>query len=266
MKKLIYSSLIAMLLPCIWLKSAYAQQKTDSTVYSFISMESPPMYPGGMSSLYQFLGENIRYPADALVQNVQGSVLVSFVVETDGTLNDIKVDRKLGAGTDEEAVRVLKLAKRWNPGMVNGRPARVKFNIPIKFSNPNFKLSPVTPKTVEIPGENNTGEDAIYNFVSLENPPQYNGGMEKFYAFIGTNIKYPEEAVKNKIQGNVLMSFTVEKNGTLSDIKVDRKLGYGTDEEAVRVLKLSEKWIPGLIDGKEVRVKYSIPVKFSLKN
>ena len=100
--------------------------------------------------------------------------------------------------------------------------------------------------------------------MSLETPPQFNGGMAKFYTFIGENIKYPEEAVKNKVQGNVLMSFYVEKDGTLSNIKVDRKVGYGTDEEAIRVLSLSEKWSPGLINGKAVRVKYNIPVKFTL--
>ena len=177
----------------------------------------------------------------------------------------MKVDRKLGGGTDEEAIRVLKLSKRWNPGMLNGKPARVKFNIPIKFSNPNINLNSITPKTLDITGENSTEDNVVYNFISLKNPPQYNGGMAKFYDFIGANINYPEEAVKNKIQGNVLMSFILEKDGKLSDIKVDRKLGYGTDEEAIRVLNLSEKWSPGLIDGKAVRVKYTIPVKFTLK-
>ncbi len=264
MRKLIYSSLFAVLLPCICLNNANAQEKDDNIVYNFMSMESPPTYPGGMSSFYKFIGDNLKYPLEAIANNVQGSVLISFIVEKDGALKDIKVNRKLGYGTDEEAVRVLGLSKRWNPGMQNGKPVSVKYNIPIKFAKPNKNLNNVSPQTVEITNANNNGDNTIYNFMSLTNPPQYEGGMVKFYEFIGKNLNYPSEAIKNKIQGSVLMSFIIEKDGALSYIKVDRKLGFGTDEEAVRVLKLSDQWKPGLVDGKAVRVKYNIPIKFSM--
>jgi len=106
----------------------------DNTVYSFVSMENPPAFPGGIEKFYKFLSDNIKYPPMAAENNIQGNVFVSFTVEKDGSLTDIKIDRKLGHGTDEEAVRVLKLSKRWNPGMQNGKPVRVKYNIPIKFS------------------------------------------------------------------------------------------------------------------------------------
>ncbi len=106
----------------------------DNTVYNFMSMESPPQYPGGMAKFYSFIGDNLVYPPMAADNNIQGSVLVSFTIEKDGTLTDAKVDRKLGYGTDEEALRVLRKSKRWNPGMQNGKPVRVKYNIPIKFS------------------------------------------------------------------------------------------------------------------------------------
>ncbi|RZL58621.1 MAG: TonB family protein, partial [Pedobacter sp.] len=86
----------------------------------------------------------------------------------------------------------------------------------------------------------------------------------KFYEYLGKNIKYPTMAADNEIQGNVFVSFVVEKDGSLTDIKIDRKLGYGTDEEALRVLKLSKRWNPGMQNGKAVRVKYNIPIKFSL--
>jgi protein TonB len=109
----------------------------DNQIYSFVSMENPPTYPGGMDKFYKSLGDNIKYPPMAQEQNIQGNVFVSFTVEKDGTLTDIKIDRKLGYGTDEEAVRALKLTKRWNPGMQNGKPVRVKYNIPIKFSLAN---------------------------------------------------------------------------------------------------------------------------------
>ena len=98
----------------------------------------------------------------------------------------------------------------------------------------------------------------------MENPPNYPGGLEKFYKYLGDNIKYPPMAAENNIQGKVLVSFTVEKDGSLTDLKVERKLGYGTDEEAMRVLKLSKRWNPGMQNGKPVRVKYNIPISFNL--
>lgn len=104
----------------------------------------------------------------------------------------------------------------------------------------------------------------VHSFVSMENPPLYPGGIDKFYKFLDDNIKYPKEAKENHIQGKVFVSFIVEKDGSLTNIKIDRKLGYGTDEEAVKVLKLSKRWNPGTQYGKKVRVKYNIPVKFSL--
>ena len=106
----------------------------DTSTYNFVTMKTPPTYPGGMDKFYRFLGENIKYPTKAAEANVQGSVFISFTVEKDGSLSNIKVDRKLGSGTDEEAVRVLKLSKRWNPGMDKGKAVRANYRIPIKFN------------------------------------------------------------------------------------------------------------------------------------
>lgn len=150
MKKLIYSSLFAMLL----LVSCQNQEKKEATssidtsattmapitseeeqkIYDVTSIDSPATYPGGISEFYKFIGNNLKYPDTAIKNNVQGSVLVSFIIEQDGTLADTKVEKKLGSGTDEEAIRVLKLSKKWNPGLIDGKPVRVKYNIPVKFS------------------------------------------------------------------------------------------------------------------------------------
>lgn len=104
----------------------------------------------------------------------------------------------------------------------------------------------------------------VYDFVSLEQQPSFPGGMDKFYGYLRKTVKYPPMAQENNIQGKVFLSFVVEKDGSLTDIKVERKLGGGTDEEAVRVLRASPKWIPGIQNGKKVRVKYNIPISFTL--
>ncbi|MFD0940000.1 energy transducer TonB [Pedobacter boryungensis] len=262
MKKLIFSSLIAVLLLSFCQNKAAAQVE-DNTVYNFVSMENPPSYPGGMASFYKFLGENIKYPQQAKDDNIQGTVYISFMVEKDGSLNDLKVDRKLGGGTDEEAIRVLRLSKRWNPGMQNGKVVRVKYNIPVKFSIPSKKPNP----KADSPVADRVGpvkEGKVYDLLSIENPPLYPGGIAKFYEFITENIKYPKSAIDAKVEGNVYVSFTIAEDGYLTDIKVNSKLGAGLDEEAIRVIKLSKRWMPGMHNGKPVRVKYNVPIKFKL--
>ena len=106
----------------------------DNKVYDFVSIEKQPEFPGGISKFYGYLSKAIKYPPMAQENNVQGKVFLSFVVEKDGKLTDITVTRGLGSGTDEEAIRVLKASPRWNPGIQNGKPVRVKYNINVNFT------------------------------------------------------------------------------------------------------------------------------------
>ena len=106
----------------------------DTKVYQFNSLEVSPSFPGGIEKFYMYIQNALQYPEFAKANNIQGKVFLSFIVEKNGQLTDIKVDRKVGGGLDEEAIRVLKLSPRWNPGIQNGRPVRVKYNIPINFS------------------------------------------------------------------------------------------------------------------------------------
>lgn len=100
----------------------------------FTVVEQQPEFTGGMAALGQYLSKNIRYPAAAQRANVSGRVFVSFVVNTDGSIQDVQVLKGLGFGTDEEAVRVVKAMPKWRPGKQSGRPVRVKFNLPINFT------------------------------------------------------------------------------------------------------------------------------------
>ncbi|AYL93959.1 energy transducer TonB [Mucilaginibacter celer] len=101
-------------------------------------------------------------------------------------------------------------------------------------------------------------------FTSVEQVPEFAGGLEKFGAYLGKNIRYPAVARENNVQGRVICTFVVEKDGSLTDIKVVRGIGSGCDEEAVRVLKNSPKWKPGIQNGRPVRVQYSVPISFTL--
>jgi len=101
-------------------------------------------------------------------------------------------------------------------------------------------------------------------FTAVEISPEYPGGEAAFGKFLQKNIRYPTIAKENNIQGKVYIQFVVERDGSLTDIKVLREPGSGTGDEAVRVLKISPHWKPGIQNGKPVRVQYTVPVSFSL--
>lgn len=99
----------------------------------FTTVEQQPEFPGGVSQMYKYIGENIKYPSAAQRANVSGKVFVKFVVEKDGSIGDISVLKGIGFGCDEEATRVIKSMPKWSPGRQNGRNVRVYFTMPISF-------------------------------------------------------------------------------------------------------------------------------------
>jgi TonB family protein len=105
-------------------------------------------------------------------------------------------------------------------------------------------------------------EDTVYQIV--EQMPQYTGGEEAMMKYVSENIKYPQAAKDKNIAGRVFVSFVVEKDGSIGEVKVLRGIGGGCDEEAVRVIKGMPKWKPGIQKGKPVRVSYQIPIYFKL--
>ncbi|QOG04060.1 energy transducer TonB [Flavobacterium sp. MDT1-60] len=100
-------------------------------------------------------------------------------------------------------------------------------------------------------------ENQVYNTAGLEVKPEFPGGKEAFDRYIKDNYKNPENP---QIKGRVYMTFIIEKDGSLSDIKVLRDIGHGTGAEAIRVLKMSPKWIPGKQNNNVVRTFFSIPI------
>lgn len=113
------------------------QVTEDNSVHSVATVEVMPEYPGGMAAFYKWVGNTYQYPASAVDAGVQGRINVTFVVEKDGTLTDVKVVGKaLGFGTSEEAIRTLKKSKKWSAGIQNGRPVRVQYTLPIMLTLP----------------------------------------------------------------------------------------------------------------------------------
>ena len=131
-----------------------------------------------------------------------------------------------------------------------------------KIGDQTIKGNPDAVLTVDEPVGTGTAavveeDNNVYNTAGIEVKPDFPGGIEKFYKFVGNNYKAPEE---EGLKGKVYVTFVVEKDGSLTDIKVLRDIGYGTGAEAIRVLKKCPRWTPGEQNGKKVRVLYSLPI------
>ena len=106
----------------------------ENKVYDMLSIAQYPEYPGGEEALMRFLQQNIKYPDMARKQDVQGRVVIRFIVDANGNINEVKLFRGIGFGCDEEAVRVVKMMPAWKPGRNDGKPVSVYFDLPIHFS------------------------------------------------------------------------------------------------------------------------------------
>lgn len=107
-------------------------EKNTETVFTVV--EESAMFPGGQDELIKYLAQNIKYPKQARVRGVEGLVSVSFVVEKDGSLTDIKLLRDIGSGCGQEALRVVKEMPKWKPAKLKGEIVRMQFNLPVKFT------------------------------------------------------------------------------------------------------------------------------------
>ncbi|RTY77725.1 regulatory sensor-transducer, BlaR1/MecR1 family protein [Flavobacterium sp. LS1P28] len=130
-------------------------------------------------------------------------------------------------------------------------------------------LSKGAPEVIEIDTFNSEnqfvqkGENEVYNTAGITEKPDFPGGISEFYKFVGNNFKTPTQP---NLKGKIYITFIVEKDGSLSDIKNIRDIGFGTGEEAIRVLKICPKWIPGKMNGVPVRVMYSLPITLHSKS
>jgi TonB family protein len=157
--------------------------KTDGkNVYDYVSIDTPPSFPGGMDKFYQYLSTAVKYPKDAQNNNIQGKVFLSYVVEKDGRISEVKAERGPGSGLNEEAVRVLESSPKWNPGKIGEQPVRVKYNLPITFSlsneekeKPNTNKAPVVnPEQVKPEQED---KSAAITISAPKNPIIYVDGI-----------------------------------------------------------------------------------------
>lgn len=223
----------------------HAQKQVDTSAVLTMA-EISPEFPGGEKALYEFIGIHLEYPSEVANLGITGRVVVSFVVNTDGGLSDIKVLRGVHQQLDEEAKRVIHKMPQWKPGEQKGTPVRVQKILPI-----NFKLETLPPD-----------KDSVYSIVS--SMPVFPGGHEGLAIYLDTALNYPELARKNRIQGSVHIECIINKKGEIEEAKIVKGLGWNCEEEALRIVKEMPQWKPGTVNKEPVKVRQTFALVFKL--
>jgi TonB family protein len=161
-------------------------QLTDSGKV-FTAVETEPVPVGGMAAYYRFLGNKIRYPSADKIYNIQGRVIVQFVIEKDGSLTEIKVMRSPSNTLADETIRVLKMAPKWTPGLQNQKPVRVMYTIPVNYS---------------------LGDGINKNFIEL-------------VAYLNNATNYPDALKSNKKPGLIVAEVNITKNH-IATVKINK--------------------------------------------
>lgn len=237
-----------------------------SSVVENVIIDGEPNYPAGSDSFYDLLSRRVKMPEAATQKGIQGNVELSFVVGLQGNLSDFEIQKSLGFGCDEEAIRVVKSLGNWSAAQKNGQAFVSKKTILVAFGVPQsveLYTEQVKQELPEPPREvMRVQEEEIYT--TVEQYPEFPGGMAEYVKYIEKNLIYPEDAKIKKLEGNVYVQFMVFTDGNANNFQILKSLGSGTDEEAIRVLKSVPRWKPGNQSGKAVPSRLTIPVNFKL--
>ncbi len=267
MKKLLF------VLSVLWVASLTSNAQDDKKVneqdHVFVDYEENAQFPGGEQECFKFLAANVKYPAECIEKGIQGRVIVSFIIETDGTVDEIKTMRSPDPLLTKEAERVVALMPKWKPFMQNGKPVRSRYTLPVMFRlNTDKPQKPDSLKAnAPAAGEAqaaSTDDDRIYDIV--ETNAEFPGGQNECYKFLASQVKYPVKCMQEGIQGRVIVSFVVNRDGSIVEVKTTKSPHPALSKEAERVISLMPKWKPAVQGGKTVRSRFNLPVMFRLSS
>jgi TonB family protein len=239
------------------------------TVKKYKVVEHMPVFPGGDSAMMRMVQISIRYPDDARENDIQGRVVVGFVVMEDGSIDSIKIKKSVTPSIDAEAIRIVKLFPKFKPGTQQGKPVRVSYILPIMFALATDDGRRGNTPWVNISNKSSMDqgltEPVAWGHVSdkMDVTPQFTD-TNGINSFLQKNLKYPIDAQNLNIAGTVIVGFIVNEDGHLSDFDFIHKDYQSLNKEAMRVAKLLPPFKPGMKDGKPVKTLYKLPVTFGV--
>lgn len=230
---------ILLLVFALTYNSACFAQDSSLRVFKYVEQMPEPEY-----DVQKYLSENIYYPDDAYALNINGKVLIEFIVMEDGSITNARIVKSVYPPLDSEALRVVSRMPGWKPGRQNGKAVNIYFTVPITFNRhyePQF-----------------AGEILSYP----EHMPGAGYDLDRFFR---KKTRYPRTAKKQHIEGTVNVLIKVDAEGKVIDAKVINSVHHDIDEEALRLVRVMPGWEPGKQNGKAVEVLYNLPIVFKLK-
>ena len=263
-------------------------------------VEEMPRFPGcedvtgsakekekcAQQKMLEYIYTNLKYPATARDAGVEGIVVVQFVVDRTGLIQNAKILRDIGEGYGAEALKVVNsmndAAGLWTPGKQQGKNVDVFWTLPVRYKLSGESEKEMNESEASLPSPPPAPEDGDI-FKVVDQMPRFPGcenidgtskeiencAKEKMLEYIYKNLKYPAEAREAGIEGMCVVQFIVGKDGSILTPRVLRNIGAGTGEAALKVIEemndLPEKWTPGMQSGKQVKVMYTLPIRFRLE-
>lgn len=217
-----------------------------------LDLENDASFKGHNDSLLVYLKSQLIIPEE---MNPPQRWNARFIVEKDGRVSHVEVKQKESTQFDKFAQQLSKVIE----GMPNWEPLRVKgIGAQRSLRSYDFDFIPTDQFSIA-----SYTETKVFDVV--EQMPEFPGGAAGLMQYLNDHVKYPAIAEENGIQGRVICQFTVEKDGSINNVRVMRSVDPSLDKEAIRVLKQMPKWIPGKQKGEPVRVNYTVPVQFRLQ-
>lgn len=227
----------------------------DNDEDTVLVAEQMPTFQGGdLNTFRNWVQEGLRYPQGAFDAGIEGRVVITFVVDKEGAVTNAEILQSPDTRFSDEVIRRLRESPKWNPARDQGKLVRIKYVIPI-----DFRLSSKPEQTAATA----SGDEP---FLVVEQMPTFQGGdLNTFRNWVMTHLRYPQEAARKGTQGRVVLTFVVEKDGSIGEIRDIMSPDKQLSEEAIRVVRsASGLWTPGEQRGEKVRLKYTIPIDFRL--
>jgi TonB family protein len=246
-------------------------QTADTTIY--VAVEEVPRFPGcemldttavvkqqcASQALLSFMYSNIRYPQQAQQEGIEGTVVLSFVVEPDSTISNLNIRKDIGGGCGVEAMRVASqmnnIGVRWSPGKKGGKAVRTQFNLPIRF-----KIEEPLPYNL-------VNGDTIY--IQFDEPLAFVGGADSLSNYLNRRLRYPESVTDTCIVGQLEVNVLVHPNKTVRilDITDYNNLGFDFWYEAIAATTSTYgKWKSAVYEGRQVPASFTLNMAFTPDN
>lgn len=237
--------------------SLFSQEKIETSV------DKPAQTVGGKLDVDYVFQSQVIYPENLLKKNISEDVAIYFTVSSDGSVKDIEFKQEYKEEFKSEAKRLLRYFM-FTPATIGNVNVASQSFLVFKFSPDTYK------KYTKARGFIIHKEQAIFDtsfvvYKMADSSPEYYKGEEALSEFVLSNLEYPDLAIRQNLQGAVVMSFIVEPNGTISNIVVEKEFNHLCTQEALRIMRQT-KWKPGKKDGKAIRYKTKYPIIFNLNN